>query len=315
MFKPISMASVLIFGFLAAVPARALEVAPKIDSHPVLDQVFAKYEKAFNAGDAQAIGALWKSDGEFVGPLGNRIVGREAIEKLFQDYFSRNQGAKLSIKVLSLKEEEQGRVVVAEVVPELSPPPAGKLGSNKATMVLIRSGEKWVIEGIQETPDLPASHEHLKALEWMIGSWTSRTAENEKAETEIPIALNTTCQWTANKSFLTRTFAARLQQLEVQGTEIIGWDPQAKTIRSWMFESTGGFAQSTWKADGKQWIIDSSGVLSDGTPISAKNTITLVDNDTLSFVSQSRMKGGEKQPDRGPIVLLRVKEDKTNPTK
>jgi uncharacterized protein (TIGR02246 family) len=87
-----------------------------VEAHPVIDQVFAQYEKAFNAGDAKAIGALWKSDGEFVNALGDRIVGREAIVKLFVDSFSQNPGKKLSIKVLSvlsLKEEEKGDVAVA----------------------------------------------------------------------------------------------------------------------------------------------------------------------------------------------------------
>ncbi|HEY4761053.1 MAG TPA: nuclear transport factor 2 family protein, partial [Thermoguttaceae bacterium] len=214
----------------------AVEIDPKIDSHPVIDQVFAAYEKAFNSGDVKQIGELWKGDGEFINPMGDRILGREAIEKLFQDYFSRNPGVKLTIQVLSIKVEEEGRVVVAEVVPEVKPKPPGSLGTNKAKVVLVRSDDKWLIEGIKEEPYLPASYEHLKDLEWMVGSWTSQTPADAATDSDNPISINTTCQCTANKSFLTRTFNARLQDLEVQGTEVIGWDPQAKTIRSWMFE-------------------------------------------------------------------------------
>lgn len=160
--------------FLSTMPVWAVEVDPKISSHPVIDQVFAAYEKAFGSADVKQIGVLWKTDGEFVDPLGNRIIGREAIEKLFQDYFSRNRSAKLVIKILSLKEEEQGRVVVAEVVSEVMPPPPGGLGKNEAIIVLVRSDDKWLIEGIKENVSLPASYEHLKALQWMVGTWTAR---------------------------------------------------------------------------------------------------------------------------------------------
>ena len=126
MLRLATIVSTAIVCLSPAFSAWAVDKEAAVGPHPVLDQVFAQYEKAFNAGDAKAIGALWKSDGEFVDPLGNRIVGREDIEKLFADYFSRNRGGKLSLKVLSLKTEEGGNVVVAEVVPDVSPPAAGQ---------------------------------------------------------------------------------------------------------------------------------------------------------------------------------------------
>ena len=274
--------------------------------HSVIDQVFGKYEKAFNAGDAKAIGALWKSDGEFIDPMGDKIVGREAIEKLFQDFFSRTPGEKLSIKVLSLKEEEQGSVVVAEIAAEVSPPLPDRIGTNKTTIVLVRSGDNWLIEGVREKVDMPASYEHLKALDWLVGSWSNETPSSSDPEKASQITINSTCQWTANKSFLTRTFDTRMQQLDLHGTEIIGWDPRAKSIRSWLFESTGGFTESTWRPEGKQWIIEIKGVLASGETVSSTSTLTKVDDNTLTIQLQNRMRGGKPQPDIAPIAIHRV---------
>ncbi len=306
MSKISSTPMAVILGLISTIPAWAVEVDKSVAPHPVINQVFAKYEKAFNAGDAKAIGALWKSDGEFIDPMGNKIVGREAVEKLFQDFFSRTPGEKLSIKVLSLKEEEQGRVVVAEIVPEVSPPLPGRLGTNKTTIVLVRSGDTWLIEGVKEKLDLPASYEHLKALEWLVGSWSTQAPSSAEPDKTSQISINSTCQWTANKSFLTRTLDTHVGQLELQGTEVIGWDPQAKSIRSWLFESTGGFTESTWRPEGNQWIIEIKGVLADGEKVGSITTLTKIDDNTLTIQSQKRIRGGKPQPDIAPITIHRI---------
>jgi uncharacterized protein (TIGR02246 family) len=306
MFR-ISVQAAAVVLISAVVSAWAVEAGQSARQHPVIGQVFAKYEKAFNAGDAKAIGALWKKDGEFVDPLNNRIVGRETIERLFEDFFSHNPGAKLNIKVLSLKEEEKGSVVVAEILPEITPTSPGEEGPNKATVVLVRAGENWLIEGVKESPSLPASYEHLKALAWLVGAWSTAAPPDAEAEKANQVSVNSTCQWTANKSFLTRTFVTQLGQVQLQGMEIIGWDPQAKTIRSWLFESTGGFTESTWKLLGDKWIITMKGVLAGGDSVSSETTLTKVDDDAITVLSQKRMRGNEPQPDIGPITVHRLK--------
>ena len=302
-----STMTAVMFSLLLTISARAVETDQSTGSHPVINQVLAKYEKAFNAGDAKAIGALWKSDGEFIEPLGNKVVGRDAIEKLFQEFFTQNIGAKLSIKVLSLKETEEGRVVVAEIVPQVTPLPPGELGRNKATIVLVRSGDNWLIEGVKETPHAPLSYEHLKALEWLVGTWSTQTPASAESDKANQISINSTCQWTANQSFLTRTFTTHMQQLELHGTEIIGWDPQAQTIHSWLFESSGGFTQSVWKPDGKQWIVEMKGVLANGDSVSSTTTLTKVDDNTFTIQPQKRMRGGKPQPDIATITIHREK--------
>lgn len=291
---------------VAFLSAKAVEADKALVSHPVIDQVFAKYEKAFNAGDARAIGSLWKSDGEFIDAIGERVVGRDNIEKLFLEFFSKNKGHKLSIKVLSLKEEDQGKTIVVEILPVVTPSLPGAVGKNKATLVLNKSGDQWLIEGVKENMHLPASYEHLKDLQWLIGSWAIKEPAKTDTEKAKPVSINSTCQWTANKSFITRTFTSQLQQLELHGTEIIGWDPQANTIRSWQFESTGGFTESVWKLDGTKLVIETKGVLASGEPVSSVTTINRIEDNTISLVSQKRTRGGKPQEDIGPITLVRV---------
>ena len=42
---------------------------------------------------------------------------------------------------------------------------------------------------------------------------------------------------------------------DLEGTQVIGWDPAAGTIRSWMFDSDGGFGEGTWSKKDNSWIV------------------------------------------------------------
>jgi len=47
--------------------------------------------------------------------------------------------------------------------------------------------------------------------------------------------MTTTVRWIANKSFLQREYTTRKDGIIASsGTQIIGWDPQAKQVRSWV---------------------------------------------------------------------------------
>ena len=44
-------------------------------------------------------------------------------------------------------------------------------------------------------------------------------------------------------------------QVDISGIQVIGWDPIAKAIRSWTFDSNGGFAEGKWEHRGDRWFI------------------------------------------------------------
>ena len=89
------------------------------------------------------------------------------------------------------------------------------------------------------------------------------------------------------------------------GTQRIGWDPLAKTIRSWSFDSEGGFTEGVWSRQGNQWIIKTTGVTSDGKAASSTNYMTRLHKHRLTWESRDRFVGGEKTADIGPITIAR----------
>ena len=68
-------------------------------------------------------------------------------------------------------------------------------------------------------------------------------------------------RWTDNHRFILGQFTVQIAgKPAMTGTQRIGWDPLKKTIRSWVFDSEGGFAEGTWTLDGNKWVVKLTGV-------------------------------------------------------
>ena len=98
----------------------------------------------------------------------------------------------------------------------------------------------------------PTPEEQLKQLQWMIGDWVDESPE---------ALVVTSYRWTDNQCYILSEFKVQSAgRPEMTGTQRIGWDPLAKTIRSWVFDSEGGFGEGTWTRDGDHWIVKRTGV-------------------------------------------------------
>jgi hypothetical protein len=97
---------------------------------------------------------------------------------------------------------------------------------------------------------------------------------------------------------LTAQFTIRDPDGETRsGTHRIGWDAERKQFRSWIFDSTGGFADGWWSqgADGS-WSVRLVGINAEGVRISATLAYTADGPDKLTISQHDRMLGGEGLP-------------------
>jgi hypothetical protein len=119
--------------------------------------------------------------------------------------------------------------------------------------------------------------------------------------------VQTRINWAGDKNFLIRKFNVKgSDQDETDGWEIIGWDPERQVIRSWIFDSNGGFGESTWANDGEHWLIQASNVLPDGSRSTAEHVLTKVDDNKFSWESQNRSLNGDPQPSLDKIEVERL---------
>jgi uncharacterized protein (TIGR02246 family) len=257
------------------------------------------YVVAYNNHDAKTVAAMWSPDAVYLDPAtGDAAVGRQEIEKVFADTLADLKDARLEVDVQSIDfvspnvAVENGTVRVVQ--------PNEEPVETQYTAVNVKRDGKWLLDRIseEETPDPPPSnYEHLKELEWMIGSWVD---QDESA------TIQTDCQWTKNRNFMNRSFAVVSGgEVSMAGMQVIGWDPVAKQVRSWVFDSDGGFSEGRWTRKGDRWLIQQNGASPDGSTNSAVNIITKLNDDTFTWQSVQRETNGDVLPNVEAVLVVR----------
>jgi uncharacterized protein (TIGR02246 family) len=286
--------------FLVPVRSRA----DQADDEAAIRNSDAAYLEAYNKQDAKALAALWSPEAVYVDPnTGKEAVGREQIEKEFAETFADLKDAKLEIDTTSIKflspnvaiESGTARIIRPKEEPD---------ESTYSALFVKREG-KWLLDRVTEeeiSPPVPppqTGYEHLKDLEWMVGSWVDNDDESNAT-------IQTDCAWTKNKNFMTRSFAVVIgDQVDMSGMQFIGWDPAAKQIRSWVFDSDGGFYEGKWTKKGDRWVIQQTGTLPDGRKASEVNIMKRLDDNSFTWQSVQRAVGGDVLPDVEEVTIVR----------
>ncbi len=281
-------------------------VAMRDPDEQALRALVTEFTKAFNAGDVKAVSALFTTDARLITMDGRTVNGRAAIEQLFASSFEQYPGQTIEVKTESVRFLGADSAIEEGTTTITSPPPAGEQrGSSETTRysaAYVKRDGKWLQDSIRDYPSANSAveltaHEHLEELAWLVGEWVD---ESDAAE------VHTTCRWSENQSFLLRSFQVRIRgRAALSGTQRIGWDPRLKQVRSWVFDSDGGFSEGFWSRDGERWVIKTAGVLKDGRTASATNILTRVNKDTMKWASEDRTFGADVLADAEEITLVR----------
>ncbi|NDC62912.1 MAG: SgcJ/EcaC family oxidoreductase [Planctomycetia bacterium] len=237
------------------------------------------YLRAFNRHDPAALAAHWSRDGENLDlDTGETTSGRQAVQEVFAALFREDAGATIDIDISSIR-AVRGDVAVVDGVSLISfsdEPPS----SSRFTAIVGKQDGRWVLESVRESAvpgAAAAAARPLDELDWLVGSWEDVSEE---------VTVETRCFWSTGRGFLIRTHAvsgnepmtaavapqsdagvpAGVPQLlaataarPCELTEIIGWDPESRQVRSWVFASNGRFAQGSWSRDGEGWRVHLQG--------------------------------------------------------
>jgi uncharacterized protein (TIGR02246 family) len=259
--------------------------------------VAAAFVKAYNAGDAKALAALFTPNAEIVDEDGNAHQGRDAIEEVFAGIFKESPAGRIEISIGSIRFVSP-TAAIEDGTSEVTRGPDQPAQRSRYTAVHVKQLGTWERASARDLSDETASaEEQLKPLDWLVGDWVDESPE---------ALVVTSYRWTDNRCFLLGEFTVKLEgRPAMTGSQRIGWDPLARTIRSWVFDSEGGFGEGVWTRDGQGWSVKMTGVTREGKPGSSTNVTTRVSKDRMSWESRDRVVGGEAQPDVGPIPIVR----------
>ena len=256
------------------------------------------YVRAFNSRNTKALAAFWSPDAVYLNRLtGEQVIGREAIANQFETLFKSAQDLQLKVQVKSIDFVSPNVAVELGVATFLSA--NTEPDSVDYSAVYIRQQDKWLLDRVTDDPKpvVQSHYEQLKDLEWMVGSWSDEGEAGQVA---------TTCNWSKNKNFLTRSFAVSIgDRIDLSGIQFIGWDAAEKQIRSWTFDSDGGFSQGRWSKDDNRWYIRKQGTTADGSKVTAVNIVTHVDDDTFTLQATQRTFAGDLLPNVEEVVVIR----------
>ena len=254
---------------------------------------------AFQNGNANAIGEMFTEDAEFFDEFGERTIGREAIVAMFQDVFGSSPDARMEEIVINrirfitdTVAMEEGHVVSSESTDNV------RYISRYVALHTKGSDGKWRINTLKDFPrETGGRQEQLAQLAWLTGEWF-----NEDADTIV----HTTGEWSESGNYLLRRFTIKTEDgRELKGVQRIGWDAAAKKIRSWTFDSAGGFMQGFWTRQGNRWLISVKGVNPDGETISGTAEYTLIDAEMIQWKYRDLTIGAELREDAEPITMVR----------
>lgn len=246
--------------------------------------------EAFNKGDAEGLAALFAEKGELVDENGNVFAGREQIAGLFKAFFERFPKAELQMEVTGVRTVGDS-LAIEEGVRLITVPETDVAAQLRYTAVRDKVGDSWPIASYSEFADdpPPTPAEMLSAVSFLVGEWVD---ESPEGQTTIRY------DWDEAGNFLLGDYTLAVAGMpESRSHQRIGWDPLEGVIRSWTFDSDGGYSTGEWVPTEAGWVIKSEAVMPDGTTGSATVTVTPTDADHFVVRSSDRIIGGVDEPE------------------
>jgi len=258
------------------------------------------YVTAFNAQNVDALSKLWTPEGVYtIRSTGERVLGRKSLEAQFKAILTDQEKApQLAVETESIEflsprvALEHGTAIVTQ---------DDEVRQSEYTAVYVKTNEQWLIDRITEEEILamPSHYEHLQGLEWLIGQWVD-AGEGFTIEME--------CNWTANQTYISRKFAVSNDEgFTASGLQIIGWDARDEEIRSWLFDSSGGFVNGTWTQRDGQWVVQSVATLADGSSGSFTSIFRPQDDGTYTWQKINQVVDGKLLPNLDEITVRRIR--------
>lgn len=283
----------------ASAPAAGADAAAA-ERQAAITKTAQAFVEAFGKGDAEALAAFWTPEGDYRDLDGRVLKGRKAIAADYADFFAENKGLTLRIEVSSVRFPTPDTAIEDGVTSVLSPQGDPPSRANYTNFLVKRDG-RWLLSSVRESPYIPpGNYEHLRPLEWVIGEWADDVKEGHVGKVAF--------EWTPDQNYILETRAVEVKGMPLDnGSQRIGWDPAAKLIRSWNFESDGGFGEGTWTKEGDQWVVKMNSVLQSGSRMTGTVTVTRIDPDTITWQGKDQQLDGKAIPDTPVIKMKRIK--------
>ncbi len=285
-----------------AQPSRATENAERF-AIPENEKPFWASAQAFLDAyakrDANAIGELFTQDAEFFDEFGERTEGRENIVAMFQDVFDTSAVASIEEINIQRVRHISPTVAIEEGIVVGSVEAGGPRYTNRYVALHTKGDDgKWRINTLKDHPrEGGPRKEQLAQISWILGEWVNQDSDS---------VVHTNCDWSEDGNYLLRRFTVQtFDGREMNGVQRIGWDPARKKLRSWTFDSEGGFFNGLWTKQGSQWLLTIGGTTAEGKTVTGTAVYRIVDSEMITWQYRNLIVGDEVRSDSEPVTMVR----------
>ncbi len=280
-------------------PSGSKPAAAQAGADAEAQAILRHYTEVYNKHDAKGLSEFWAEQGSSSDATGDRVVGRDAVRADFEATFKDNPKSRLAVR---LKNYRYIKPDLLSICGEATVTGASDDDVNVVnfTTLLMKHGEKWLVEESTESPvAVPSTpFDGLKELSWLVGTW--------KDDVE-GINVTTEFKWSGSKNFLLRKYTIETADdaIPQSGTQIIAWDPRSRSIRSWTFSQDGSFGEAAWSQSGSEWHVKFNHTNADGTLLSGMQILNKTGADTITVQVIGQEEDGEPQPNGQVIKMIR----------
>lgn len=248
-----------------------------------------KFSASFNAGKIDDLASMFLAEGEYIDEKGTVYQGQKEIKDLFAAFFKQFPETKLAINVESAR--ALGPVVIEEGTRTMTLKDGTTSAQFRFIAIWTKADAGWKLASFRDVSEnaTPTAYEALQPLGWLAGDWV-----NEGADASVAVSF----KWSEDKSFLLGDFQITTAEgASRKSTQRFGWDPSSGKIRTWLFDSDGGFAEGIGTLTQDGLVIKFSSVNPNGTTGSATITFQQKDKNRYSMIGSDRVVADSREPD------------------
>lgn len=284
-------------------PGSAAEPVSRADEERAIRRQAKEYLAAIESGDGEKIASFWTADGDYIDEAGHAARGSGLAREARQRPATQGAARQLAATVESIRFITP-TVAIEDGALSVSSDMAGAAVVRRYTAVWAKQNGKWLLDGVRELGARSDSAQNrLNELSWMLGEWISDDGKT----------IRLSCEWSPDKHFLLREVEVSSPDgAPLRVTQRIGWDAHEKQLKSWNFDSEGGFSDGLWFHQDGRWIVESASVLPDGRLATGANVYALEGDDAFVWESKHSEIDGEPQPDRTVRMVRKSKSKETS---
>jgi uncharacterized protein (TIGR02246 family) len=270
-------------------PKKATEITGRLTptmaaaEEAAIRKMIDAFSTAYNKQDLDGVMAVWTEDAEFVADTGKAYRGKETIRILLKRSLANNKDSKQSVRVQSLRFFRPDVALETGVVTLTQKDGSSEDGKYEAVWMKIDG--KWLINRVRDLADAPEGEEppavsQLKPLAWLAGEWTDKDAKGD---------VTLSCKWGPGQTYLVMEFHVKREDgKHLTISQRVGYDAANESVRSWVFDSGGGFGGGYWTRDGNTWTVASGGTYPDGRASSSEDTWKFTNDGEFTYSSKNR---------------------------